>query len=64
MNVWIGTTVAGLLVLTIIFALRKVSVMIIDHAPRKPQLPGPEQALLSKEESTPALEGKADATGP
>ncbi len=62
MNVWIGTTIAALLVLTIIFALRKVSVMVIDQAPRKPQLPAPKQALLGAE-STPALEGKADATG-
>lgn len=63
MNVWIGTTVAALLVLTIIFALRKVSVMIIDQAPRKPQLPAPERALLGKD-SPPALEGKVDATDP
>lgn len=61
MNVWIGTSVAALLVLTIIFALRKVSVMIIDQAPRKPLLPAPEPAQLTNE-STPALEGN-DASG-
>jgi Flp pilus assembly protein protease CpaA len=62
MNVWIGTSVAALLVLIIIFALRKVSIMIIDQAPRKPQLSGPEPAQLTTE-SIPALEGHEDASG-
>ncbi len=62
MNVWIGTSVAALLVLTIIFALRKVSVMIIDQAPRKPLAAAPEPAQLTNE-STPVLEGNDDASG-